>query len=295
MSSTAEATARNGTAPHADTVTLPVNTFRDAAPILRRPFTPQAVKFKVQASWQGGALIVGYIDARLVVERLNLVCPHLWHDTYEPTQQGLMWCHLTVDGITRRDVGEGAGKGLVSDALKRAGVKFGIGVSLYALPKMILNDSDGHLKRKTKGQKELVELTPNGDAKVRQIYTMWLETLGAKAFGDPLDHGDADEALGDHESGDPAVTPALAGEQPQTDAPPPEPITAELADLLVSAVIDTGIEDRLPLALGHVTGRDVGELGSPEAMVSEVAKLTAPEAERIQKWIADNQPEPVNA
>jgi hypothetical protein len=50
-----------------------------------------------------------------------------------------MWCDLTIDGITRSDVGEGVGKALVSDSFKRAGVRFGIGVSLYAIPKMMLD------------------------------------------------------------------------------------------------------------------------------------------------------------
>lgn len=199
---TATASA-NGAAPEA--LPLPVDSFREAAPFLRRPFTVDAVKFKVQASWPSGALIVGYIDARLVVERLNLVCPHLWHDRYESPGGGLMWCHLTVDGITRSDVGEGKGKGLVSDALKRAGVKFGIGVSLYALPKITLSDSDGHLKRKQRqGKDDIVEITPNGDTRVRTIYSMWLDAHGIEGFGAPLSHGDAPDAIGDAEADVPA-------------------------------------------------------------------------------------------
>ena len=174
----------------------PVDTFRDAASLLRRPFTPQAVKFKVQATWDGGALIVAYIDARLVIERLNLVVPHLWADEYEPTNQGLMWCHLTIDGITRRDVGEGKGKALVSDALKRAAVHFGIGVSLYAVTKLRVYEKDGHLKKDEQGK---YEPTPNGETHCRNLYEGWLNTIGERAFGEPLDHGDADDAVGDAE------------------------------------------------------------------------------------------------
>jgi hypothetical protein len=134
----------------APTEPFPVDSFRDAAHHLRRPFTKHAVKFKVQATWPKerptSGLIVAYIDARLAIERLNLVCPHLWHARYEATGQGRMWCHLTVDGITRPDVGEGDGKGLVSDALKRAAVHFGVGVSLYAVSKIVLDvgaDAEG--------------------------------------------------------------------------------------------------------------------------------------------------------
>lgn len=207
---TTATTTQNGNGA-AHTVELPVDSFREAAPLLRRPFTREAVKFKIQSSWQGGALIVAYIDARLVVERLNLVCPHLWTDeTYTPVAGGKgLECALTIGGITHRDVGaDYIGKGLYSDALKRAAVKFGIGVSLYALPKMILNDSDGHIKRKQKGQKEYVELTPSGESRARDIYALWLDTLGKQAFGDPLDHGDAPDAIGDAEVEAPAADPA---------------------------------------------------------------------------------------
>lgn len=191
---------------------LPVNTLKDAAPHLRRPFTAAAVKWKVQTvlGENKGALIVGYIDARLVIERLNLVCPHLWFDAYEPTPKGNMWCHLTVDGITRSDVGEGIGKGLVSDALKRAAVHFGIGVPLYAIPsaKLWVGDKDSELRFNYKKVPEIDERT---DAKLRARYDRWLKVHGIKAFGDPLDHGDSDQSQGDHEVDDaPAGQQALA-------------------------------------------------------------------------------------
>ena len=91
---------------------LPVDTLKDAAPFLRRPFTAQAVKFKVQATWPKDApktgLIVAYIDARAVIERLNAVIPHKWNDPeYNDLGSGVLECVLTVDGITRRDVGSG--------------------------------------------------------------------------------------------------------------------------------------------------------------------------------------------
>jgi hypothetical protein len=183
--------------------TLPVDTYRDAAPLLRRPFTPAAVKFKVQATWPkekpDAALIVAYIDARLAIERLNAVCPHLWADSYEPTNKGLMWCHLTVDGITRHDVGEGKDKGLVSDALKRAAVHFGVGVSLYAIPKIVLKAQDKHVSPKSSQKGPTLTLTPAGEERCRTIYEMWLDTRGVQAFGEPLDHGDVDDAAGDGE------------------------------------------------------------------------------------------------
>jgi hypothetical protein len=74
---------------------LPVDSLREAAPYLRRPFTPEAIKFKVQTVFGGasGCLVVAYIDARLVIERLNLVVPDMWEAHYEPIDgTKLAWC-----------------------------------------------------------------------------------------------------------------------------------------------------------------------------------------------------------
>lgn len=171
---------------------LPVDSFKEAAPYLRRPFTPEAVRFKVQT----GTLAVAYIDARLVVERLNMVCPHLWHDSYEQSAKGMV-CHLTVDGITRTDYGDGyVGKGLFSDALKRAAVKFGVGVSLYSIPSTWLDKQ--HVSDKG-------VINAAGFGLLRARYESWLTDIGKSAFGEPLDHGDTVDSVGDLDA---LVTPA---------------------------------------------------------------------------------------
>lgn len=167
----------------------PVDNFADAYPLLRRPFTPAAVRFKVQATWETGALIVAYIDARLASGRLNHVIPHKWSSTFEPVANGLL-CRLTVDGITREDIGSDyVGKGLYSDALKRAAVHFGVAESLYVLPKMTLSEGNLLRKKRVKGKDTMI-LTPQGEIHCRKVYESWLETVGVKAFGEPLDHGD---------------------------------------------------------------------------------------------------------
>lgn len=183
---------------------FPVDSFREAATYLRRPFATNAVKFKVQSSFPkddpNTGLIVAYMDARLVVDRLNLVCPHLWFDEYQQIDGRLMMCKLTVDGIARRDVGEGAGKGLYSDALKRAAVKFGIGVSLYAIPQVFLKVSDGHLKKVRTSKGPSVVMKDSGERRCRELYATWLQQHGITKFGEPLDHGDAEGAQGDYEA-----------------------------------------------------------------------------------------------
>jgi hypothetical protein len=219
-------------------VALPVDSYRDAAPLLRLPFTANAVKFKLQTMFGGrknpngkgyadgepptAGLVVAYIDQRLVTERLNTVCPHLWQDAYELVTQNLLRCHLTIDGITRMDVGEGSGKGLYSDAFKRAGVKFGVGVSLYAVPRILLRHGtrNDQLKQWHGGLK----LTDANIAHCRTLYQHWLETEGIKAFGgEPLDHGDAVDA-----QGDPADTDTENAERVPDDHPPDDskPLTA---------------------------------------------------------------------
>lgn len=89
------------------------------------------------------ALALAYIDARNVMERLDSVCsPENWQDRLEETAKGRVLCGISInvngewivkyDGAGDTDV-EGD-KGALSDALKRAAVKWGIGRYLYGLP-----------------------------------------------------------------------------------------------------------------------------------------------------------------
>jgi hypothetical protein len=104
-----------------------------------------------------------------------------------------------VDGLTRSDVGEGyQGKGLYSDALKRAAVKFGVGVSLYAVPKIMLAKRDGLRDVRTQKGPSLA-LTDQGEIRCRAIYTDWLNDAGEAKFGQALDHGDVAGSVGDPE------------------------------------------------------------------------------------------------
>lgn len=111
---------------------------------LRKPFPASKISFKCQTkpSENGNSLVVAYIDARDVMERLDEVVGPDWSDRYEKagTAKGLV-CYLTVCGVTRADVGDDdnenePAKSAYSDAFKRAAVKFGVGRFLYDLPKM---------------------------------------------------------------------------------------------------------------------------------------------------------------
>lgn len=114
---------------------------------LAQEFPETEVQWRIESKSKDGtkALVVPYIDARAVMDRLDeVVGPENWADSYEfintrSDSNGNVYevrCTLTVNGIVKQDVGEGDTlKGAFSDALKRAAVKFGIGRYLYGMDK----------------------------------------------------------------------------------------------------------------------------------------------------------------
>lgn len=193
---------------------LPADSFRAAAPFLRRPYETQAVRWKVQHQWPKGkqpegGLIVAYIDRGLVIDRLNVVVPHLWSASFEDLGHGgMMRCALTVDGITRVDVGEAASlKARYSDSLKRAAVHFGVGVSLSRVPQARLSVKAGQLRAYQAGAKWGLDLTQQGLDYLRARYDHWLDVAGREVFGDPLPHGDVhdEQSQGDDDSDAPVA------------------------------------------------------------------------------------------
>jgi len=84
---------------------------------------------------------LAYIDARDVMQRLDEVLEGKWQDKYFETNSGRVICELScfIDGewITKSDgagdTGTEGEKGAISDAFKRAAVKFGIGRYLYSI------------------------------------------------------------------------------------------------------------------------------------------------------------------
>lgn len=227
---------------------------------LRRPFAPAAVKWKVQTeTWERygdsssktqGAVLVAYIDARLVIERFNLVWPW-WREETTPVGQGAARCTLWLYEARkpevmmgpRSDVGMGGDiKTIESDALKRAAVHFGVGVSIYALAqvKRKVGPGAGDLRterrnkkdRKTNQYKEVD--VPIIDAATLEWltakYTTWLEDKGVPLFGPVLDHGDEPGAQGLDEESPQAAAEASGGEQvTETQDPGPQPLEDERA------------------------------------------------------------------
>src|SRR5262245_45685583 len=113
----------------------------DQEAALAWPFEPGAVEWKAQVVAGARALAVPYVDARAVMDRLDLVLgPAGWSDAYEVLADGnCVVCTLALRlgdrWVSKADVGgpsdqADAGdrrKASFSDALKRAAVKWGIG------------------------------------------------------------------------------------------------------------------------------------------------------------------------
>ena len=113
----------------------------DYQPKLLKEFPAEEIQWKPETfnKEKTKALIVAYIDARAVMDRLDeVIGVGNWNDEYEVIYADKgnfsVKCKLTIFGVSKEDVGEGdTTKGAFSDALKRAAVKFGIGRHLYSL------------------------------------------------------------------------------------------------------------------------------------------------------------------
>jgi hypothetical protein len=112
---------------------------------LKAPFSAESVKWRAGATnkEKTKALALAYIDARDVMDRLDEVFDvQGWQDKYDYLDNGTIVCSIGCligdEWIWKSD---GAGqtnyegeKGGMSDAFKRAAVKWGVGRYLYGLP-----------------------------------------------------------------------------------------------------------------------------------------------------------------
>jgi hypothetical protein len=115
---------------------------------LAAPFPAQCIHWRIGATTQDKSkgIPLAYLDARDIMDRLDQVIgPEGWSDKYEETATGTVVCTLALavqvggnrhvisksDGAGKTDVE--SDKGGLSDAFKRAAVKFGIGRYLYRL------------------------------------------------------------------------------------------------------------------------------------------------------------------
>ncbi len=181
---------------------------------LAAPFEPGEVEFRAGMVKGNRALALHYVDARVVMDRLDGVLGVAgWQDEYECLPAGSVVCRLKCkvgeDWLVKVDVGSpseqpDAGdrmKAAFSDALKRAAVKYGIGRYLYSLPST-WHDWDEQKKcfRSPPQLPASAQPVRNGEAKVLsperleavveaiRVWKPWLESTGANLalFNDGL-------------------------------------------------------------------------------------------------------------
>ncbi|SIS11982.1 Rad52/Rad22 family DNA repair protein [Williamsia sterculiae] len=126
---------------------------------LQAPFPERDIEWRAQRSGinrngNGWVSVVAYIDNRAVQNRLDDVCgPENWRDEYDTSPVGGVLCGISIrvngewitkwDGADKTDVEPI--KGGLSNAEKRAAVKWGIGRYLYRL------------------ESDIVQVRPSGD------------------------------------------------------------------------------------------------------------------------------------
>ena len=110
--------------------------------------SPDDIEIRVAQVKGSGAQLLLYKTARTDMHYLDkVVGAENWQDSYTMLSNGMILCTLSiyVDGrwVSKSDTGEAAaitvggenaGKSTISDALKRAGTKWGIGRELYSSP-----------------------------------------------------------------------------------------------------------------------------------------------------------------
>ena len=121
------------------------------------------------------AMALAYMDARDVMDRLDAVCgPENWQDSYVESAKGRVICTISIligdQWVSKSD---GAGdtavegeKGGISDAFKRAAVKWGIGRYLYDMGAPWA-DCESYEKN---GKRYFKKWTPSGLKKLAAIH-----------------------------------------------------------------------------------------------------------------------------
>jgi len=135
---------------------------------LAEPFHPLRVHWRigstnakqlgVKPSEATKGMPLAYIDARDVMERLDgVMSSENWSDEYMETHSGRVICSLTLyfedldRWVTKSDGAGSTGtegeKGAISDAFKRAAVKFGVGRYLYSINSGWIDLEKGRIPR----------------------------------------------------------------------------------------------------------------------------------------------------
>jgi len=161
-------------------------TATDILTLLSAPFAAGSLSWRIgqKNKDKTKAMMLVYIDSRDVQDRLDEVCGMNWKDDYKEVQ-GRLVCNLQVGNTVRSD---GAGdtdfegeKGGLSDAFKRAAVKFGIGRYLYNaknFPTWLDINGDPDYKIVQRAKEQFADIARKLGETV-QTYHFWLGKIDA--------------------------------------------------------------------------------------------------------------------
>ncbi len=144
--------------------------------ILRKPIQPNEIEWRVQSAKGGKTTIVPYIQSRAVMNRFDEAFgPSGWKDEYREWKGKGVMCTLSVRinstdeviWISKEDGADDTAiestKGGISDALKSAAVKWGMGRDLYKYPLVQLEGEMRFIPRQAKLRlNRMTEMINNG-------------------------------------------------------------------------------------------------------------------------------------
>jgi hypothetical protein len=114
---------------------------------LCNPLDKADIELRIGTTSAKGFSLLAYKTARTDVKRLNEVCGLNWCNSYFYDAKDILSCSIAIksedEWVSRTDVGTESNtekeKGSYSDAFKRAGFKWGIGIELYQSPFIWVN------------------------------------------------------------------------------------------------------------------------------------------------------------
>ena len=217
---------------------------------LTRPMMDEEVNWRMDSLMQNGTRVrlLAYIDARAAMERLDEAVGHGgWSDDYMPGPNGGVMCILKLSigsyWVSKSDVAENtqieAIKGGVSDAFKRACVKWGIGRNLYDLGDTIV---------------DVVTSYPRG---IPKKYIVRVNSKRDNVKGWAVAPSIRD-ILGIHtDSGAPKFEPVVANGTPVPAEPTIKSVTKDPIVKEVVEQLDAQVVDVVPAKKGRVSKEDM--------------------------------------
>ena len=182
---------------------------------LKEPFHAFDVEWRVQrsglsANGQPWAMVIPYITSRAIMERLDDVFGiDGWYDSYREWKGKGVLCSLSVKindkWITKEDGADDtnieATKGGLSDSLKRAGVKFGIGRYLYQLDPVFAvcstdrKEYDNQVTFKKKGSSDVYGSWRTPDLPAFATPTSYIKTKEIRVIQKLMEEANIDKEL----------------------------------------------------------------------------------------------------